>query len=42
LKGKEYAFSRSYLCDTEDIFDIHKMLKAIRWYIERILKEKKK
>lgn len=38
LIGKEYALGESYLADSEDIFDIFRCLKALRYEIEQLIK----
>ncbi|MEM0992832.1 MAG: hypothetical protein AAF847_07290 [Bacteroidota bacterium] len=35
LEGKEYAFSKSYTVDDEEIFDIYRILKALKWQISQ-------
>ncbi len=38
IVNKDYAISKSYACDDDEIFDIFRILKSIRWHIEnRIL-----
>ena len=38
LTGKEYALGESFLADSEDIFDIFRCLKALRYEIEQLIK----
>ncbi|MEY4903324.1 MAG: hypothetical protein RLZZ292_1139 [Bacteroidota bacterium] len=37
LEGKEYAFSEAFLCDNANIFDLHRILKGVRRFIEQLL-----
>ena len=37
LIGKEYAMSKSFGCDDEEIFDIFRILKSLRWHIEKMI-----
>ena len=37
LEGHQYAISQSFACDDEEIFDIHRILKGLRFHIERLL-----
>ncbi|MEM9885073.1 MAG: hypothetical protein AAF849_04210 [Bacteroidota bacterium] len=37
LEGKEYAFSKSYGVDDDEIFDIYRILKALKWQIAQWL-----
>ena len=38
LVGKEYAISKDFSCADDELFDIFRMLKGLRWHIEQILK----
>ncbi len=38
LVGKEYAISNVYTCTDEEIFDIFRILKGLRWHIEQLIK----
>jgi hypothetical protein len=38
LEGKKYAFSKSFTVDDDDIFDIFRILKSLKWHIEQRLK----
>ena len=38
LVGKEYAISKDYSCADDELFEIYKTLKGLRWHIEQILK----
>jgi hypothetical protein len=38
LEGKNYSFSKTYVADEEDIFLIFKVLKALRYEIEQMIK----
>jgi hypothetical protein len=35
LIGKEYAISNSYTCDDLEIYDIYRVLRGLRWHIDR-------
>ena len=35
LEGKEYAFSKSFTVDDDEIFDIYRILKSLKWHIEQ-------
>lgn len=37
LSGNEYAISTSYTCDTNDIFDIYRIIKGLKYSIEQII-----
>ncbi|TAE30790.1 MAG: hypothetical protein EAZ91_09160 [Cytophagales bacterium] len=37
LVGKEYAISNVYTCTDDGIFDIFRILKGLRWHIERLI-----
>lgn len=37
LVGKEYAISNVYVCTDEEIFDIFRILKGLRWHIEQLI-----
>lgn len=37
LIGKEYAISNVYVCTDEEIFDIFRILKGLRWHIEKLI-----
>jgi hypothetical protein len=35
LEGKKYAFSKSFTVDDDEIFDIYRILKSLKWHIEQ-------
>ncbi len=37
LEGKNYAFSQSFSVDDDEIFDIHRIFRGLRFQIERLL-----
>jgi hypothetical protein len=37
LIGKEYAISNSFVCDDDEIYDIYRILRGLRWHIEKQL-----
>ena len=37
LVGKNYAMSKSFACDDDEIFDIFRILRSLRWHIEKII-----
>lgn len=39
LEQKNYAISKSFACDDEEIFDVHRILHGLRFQIEKILKK---
>ena len=41
LVNKEYAISKSFACDDDEIFDIYRILKSLRFHIEKIIKSNK-
>ena len=41
LEGKEYAFSKSFTVDDNEIFDIYRILKSLKWHIEQRIKGSK-
>lgn len=38
LVEKEYAISNVYVCTDEEIFDIFRILKGLRWHIEQLIR----
>jgi hypothetical protein len=38
LEDKKYAFSEALTVDNDDIFDIYRILKSLKWHIEQRLK----
>jgi hypothetical protein len=38
LEEKKYAFSKSFTVDDDEIFDIYRILKSLKWHIEQRLK----
>lgn len=39
LENQNYAISKSFACDDEEIFDIHRILRGLRFQIEKIIKK---
>lgn len=37
LVGNEYAISNGLTCDGDEIFDIYRILKGLRWHIEKMV-----
>jgi hypothetical protein len=37
LVNKMYAMSKSFACDDEEIFDIFRILRSLRWHIEKLI-----
>ena len=37
LVGKKYALTKAFVCDDEEIFDIFRILKSLRWHIEKVI-----
>ncbi|NJN77290.1 MAG: hypothetical protein HC803_02325 [Saprospiraceae bacterium] len=35
LEDKKYAFSNAFIVDNDDIFDIYRILKSLKWHIEQ-------
>jgi hypothetical protein len=35
LEGKKYTFSKSFTVDDDEIFDIYRILKSLKWHIEQ-------
>jgi hypothetical protein len=40
LEEKKYAFSKSFTVDDDEIFDIYRILKSLKWHIEQRIKGK--
>lgn len=38
LEDKKYTFSKAYTVDDEEIFDIYRILKSLKWHIEEMIK----
>lgn len=38
LEEKKYAFSKSFTVDDDEIFDIYRILKSLKWHIEQRIK----
>jgi hypothetical protein len=38
LEGKKYAFSKFFTVDDDEIFEIFRILKSLKWHIEQRLK----
>ena len=37
LVEKQYAISKSFACDDDEVFDIYRILKSLRWHIEKLM-----
>lgn len=40
LEDKKYAFSNAFIVDDDDIFDIYRILKSLKWHIEQRVNKK--